>query len=182
MGRAITVSEVPQSASNPNNMSFEQREKELKAQEKAEAEVRQREKNSPFKVWAQLNIEHAKELRSLAMKNPIAHGLLYFLVEQMDNYNAVMCSYKVLEEVLDVSSATITRNIKVLKDKKFIAVLKSGTSNVYTVNHNVFWKSWGNKQRYSKFPANVILSASEQEEQVKLQIEKHKEISLKEDE
>ena len=72
-----------------------------------------------------------------------------------------MCSYTVLQEALDLSKPTITRAIRTLKELGFIAIYKSGTSNVYTVNDNVFWKSWGNKKRYSKFPANVILAESE---------------------
>ena len=82
----------------------------------------------------------------------------------MDQYNAVMCSYQVLQEVLGTSKATIQRSIKVLKDHGYIAVLKSGSSNVYAINDSVYWKSWGNQKKYSKFPANVVLAMSEQDE------------------
>jgi DNA-binding transcriptional ArsR family regulator len=126
----------------------------------------------------------------LAMKHPRALAVLYFLVDQMDRYNAVMCSYKVLEEILDVSRQTISSAVQVLREHGFIAVLKSGSSNVYAVNDKVFWKSWGSNRQYSKFPANVILSLSEQEagyqkkiafEKLKeLKNEKLKEVSLKE--
>lgn len=177
MSNSISVGET-RNILDPNSMTFEERERDLEAQARAKEKALQREKNSPFSNWAQLNLIHSKELRSLAMKNPIAHGILYFLVEQMDNYNAVMCSYQVLQDVLEISSATVARNIKTLKEKGFIAVLKSGTSNVYTVNHDVFWKSWGNKKQYSKFPANVILSATEQEQAVQLKIEKFKAVEV----
>jgi len=129
----------------------------------AEAEERKRMKQSPFSRWTQFNNEHTRELMWLAMKHPKAHAVLYFLVDQMDIYNAVMCSYKVLQEVLETSKATVQRNIQVLKDNGFIAILKSGTSNVYAINDSVYWKSWGNNKRYSKFPANVVLALSEQE-------------------
>jgi DNA-binding transcriptional ArsR family regulator len=93
-----------------------------------------------------------------------------------------MCSYKVLEEVFKVSRQTISGAIQILKEHGFIAVLKSGTSNIYTVNDKIFWKSWGTNRRYSKFPANVILSLSEQEMdyQKNVVFEKLKEVSLKE--
>lgn len=159
----ITVSDK-KDVLNPYSVTFDERALELEKQARAEAEARKREKNSPFTRWTQFNLEHTKELMWLAVKHPKAHAILYFLVDQMDEYNAVMCSYQVLQEVLEISKQTITRSIKVLRDNGFVAVLKSGTSNVYTINDKVYWKSWGNKKQYSKFPANVVLSMSEQEE------------------
>jgi hypothetical protein len=90
-----------------------------------------------------------------------------------------MCSYKVLEETFEASNRTMTRAVSVLKESGFISILKSGSSNIYAVNDNLYWKSWGNNKKYSKFPANVILSLSEQEEQAKLKvkIKKHKEVA-----
>jgi len=68
-----------------------------------------------------------------------------------------------------------------LKENGYIAILKSGTSNIYAINDSVYWKSWGNKKQYSKFPANILLALSEQEEslQTKLETVKHKEITTK---
>lgn len=172
---------------NPNSMTFDERQKQLEEEKKQEEERLKREKNSPFSRWTQYNNEHTKELMWLTLKHPKAHAILLFLVDQMDNYNAVMCSYQVLQEVLDVSSETIRKNIKILKENGFIAILKSGTSNVYAINDSVYWKSWGNKKKYSKFPANVVLALSEQDEQYQIQFQdlevtKHKEITKKENE
>lgn len=148
---------------DPCSVSFEERERQIEAEQKAETEARKREKNSPFSRWTQFNNEHTKELMMLAVKYPKAHAILYFLVDQMDNYNACICSYKVMQEVLGCGQATIARNIKILKDLGFLAILKSGNANVYTVNDKVYWKSWGNNRQYSKFPANVVLAMSEQD-------------------
>jgi Fe2+ or Zn2+ uptake regulation protein len=166
---------------NPNVVSFEERQKQLEDEEKKEQERREREKGSPFSRWTQFNNEHTKEMMWLAIKHPKAHAILYFLIDQMDAYNAVMCSYKVLEEVLNVGHATIARNLKILKESGFIAILKSGTSNVFTINDKIYWKSWGNNRKYSKFPANVVLALSEQEEEYRITFEdlkttKHKEV------
>lgn len=167
-----------------NSFTFEERKEQLKQIEENEEIVKQKEKNSPFGRWTQYNNEHTKEMMWLALKYPKAHAILLFLVDQMDYYNAVMCSYQVLEEVLNVSKDTVRRNIKILKEKGFIAILKNGTSNVYTINDSVYWKSWGNNKKYSKFPANVILALSEQDENYQISFndiktEKHKEISKK---
>ena len=149
---------------NPYSVTFDERTLQLEEEAEAEAKARKREKNSPFSRWTQFNLEHTKELMWLAVKYPKAHAILYFLVDQMDEHNAVMCSYQVLQEVLEISKPTITRSIKVLKDNGFIAILRSGTSNIYTINDKVYWKSWGNNKKYSKFPANIVLGMSEQDE------------------
>lgn len=164
----------------PGSMTFAEREAQLMAEEEAEKELHKRMKRSPFSRWTQFNNEHTKELMWLALKNPKAHAILYFLVDQMDEYNAVMCSYQVIQEVLGIGRTTAHNSIKALKDNGFIAVLKSGTSNVYAINDSVYWKSWGNKKQYSKFPANVVLSLSEQEEnlQAKVKSMKLKEVSI----
>lgn len=147
-----------------NHKTFEEREKELTKQQEYENEMREREKNSPFKNWYQFNTEHSDKMVSLALNFPKAHAILLFLLHEMDNYNAVMCSYKVFEEALGIAQATIARSIKTLKDKGFVYIMKSGSGNVYIINDNLAWKSWGTNRKYCKFPANVILSASENEE------------------
>ena len=177
----ISVGE-PVDLFNPSSMSFSERQAQLDAEKKAEEERQQREKRSPFGRWTQFNNEHTRELMWLALKHPKAHAILLFLVDQMDNYNAVMCSYQVIQEVLGIGRTTAHNSIKVLKENGFIAVLKSGTSNVYAINDTVYWKAWGNRKQYSKFPANIILSVSEQEQSIQAQIKalKHKEVTIKE--
>lgn len=157
-------------------ISFNARNNELQCLDKKREQKNKREyKNSPFKRWTQLNNEHTKELMQLALKYPKAHAILYFLVDQMDEYNAVICSTKVLEEILNVSRQTISKNIRILKEHGFIVILKSGSSNVYVINDKVYWKSWSNNKRYSKFPANVVLAFDEQEADYKENIKARKE-------
>lgn len=141
--------------------SFEERKMQIEKEKAVEEEQRKQEKKSPFKKWYQFNKEHTKDAIWLTSNHPKAYAILLFLLDQMDEYNAVMCSYTVLQEALDISAKTVQRSISVLKEKGFIAILKSGSSNVYVVNHDLAWSSWGNNKRYSKFPANVILSATE---------------------
>lgn len=138
-------------------------------------------RKSPFSRWTQFNNEHTKELIQLALNHPKAHAILYFLVDQMDNYNACICSYKTIQEVLGCSQPTVARNIKILKDSGFLVILKSGNANIYTINDKVYWKSWGSNKKYSKFPANVVLALSEQDEDYRKKIhgERLKAISVK---
>jgi len=143
---------------------FEECKKELEVDEKEKQRLKQ-EKNSPYKRWAQYNLEHTPHMIELALKSPKAYAILLFLVDQMDNHNAVVCSYHTIQELLEISQATVARSVKMLKDGNYITILKSGNNNVYTINDTVYWKSWGQNKRYSKFPANVVLSISEQDKE-----------------
>lgn len=169
---------------NLQKLDAKSRQQELKEIEEHEKKDIEQSKKSPFGRWTQFNNEHTQELIWLALKHPKAHAILLFLVDQMDGYNAVVCSMQTIQEVLAIGRTTATLAIKVLKENGFIAVLKSGKSNVYAINDSVYWKSWSNKKQYSKFPANVILSLSEQEEEVKITFKDigytlHKEVKIK---
>lgn len=152
----------------PYEVSFEQRARDLKAQEQEEQEQLKQARKSPFSKFYQINKEHSEDMQWLLDKNPKAFKILLFLLDHMDKYNAVMCSYQVLQEALGMGRTTASTAIRLLKEHGFIAVLKSGTSNVYIVNNDLAWNSWGNNVKYCEFPANIIISASEQEQRKKI--------------
>ena len=158
-----------------------QRQAQLEEEKKREKEENKRAKKSPYKNFTQVNKDYWKAEDWLMVKSLIAYRIFKFLVTNMDEYNAVICSYKVLQETFNVSQVTVARAVKLLKEKGYIAVFKSGTSNVYALNDKIVWNSWGTNYQYSKFPANVILSISEQENQVKIKALKHKMIDIKEE-
>lgn len=172
---------------NPNSITFDERKRELEELKELEENNKNREdrkrKNSPYDNWYQVNKEYYKQEDWLMSKSPIAYRIFKFLINNMDGYNSVICSYKVLQETFLVSQDTVRRAIKILKDKQYIDVYKSGTSNVYCVNKNIVWSSWGSNYKYAKFGANIILSESEQEEQAKIKIksEKIKQVTIKEE-
>lgn len=147
-----------------------------------EEEHRNSEKKSPYERWVQVNKDYYKAEDWLMAKSPIAYRIFKFLINNMDGYNSVVCSYKVLQEYFDVSQVTVARAIKLLKEKKYIEVYKSGTSNIYAVNKKIAWNSWGSNYKYAKFGANIIISESEQEKGTQSQIksEKLKQINIKE--
>lgn len=165
---------------NPNEITYDERQEEINEQEKREEEQRKREKQSPYVRWVQMNKDYYKAEDWLMAKSPIAYRIFKFLINNMDNYNAVVCSYKVLQEYFDVSQVTVARAIKLLKEKQYIEVYKSGTSNVYAVNKNIAWNSWGKNFKYAKFEANIILSESEQEQRAEIKAERVKRVKIKE--
>lgn len=146
-----------------NQKAFEKRKEELEKQKKEEEEQKKRERQSPFKSFYQVNKANSEHLRICLKENPKALEMLLFLFDNMDRFNAVVCSYKVFEEVLKIKRTRIGECIRYLKEKGFIYVYKSGTSNVYVANNNLVWSSWGTNTKYCQFPASVVLSSSEQE-------------------
>ena len=85
----------------------------------------------------------------------------------MDQENALIVSQETLSEYFGISKRTIIRQLNVLKEKGFIEIIKSGTTNVYLVNANIAWTSYANKREYAQFKANVFVSKSEQEYKIK---------------
>jgi len=168
---------------NSNTVTFEEREKQIQKEKKLEQERLKREKNSPFNSFIQVNKRTYQLEDKLMKESPLAYRIWRFLANNMDSYNAVIVSQEVLTEVFEVSRSTIYRAIRILDEGNYIKIYKSGTSNVYALNDDMVWNSWGTNKKYSKFNANVIISEDEQTEEIKkelkdLKIEKHKEVKF----
>lgn len=159
----VSVSKEPNPLDD-SSITFTQRQAMLEKEQDAIKKREKEKKHSAYTRWTQFNNDATEEMMSLALENPKAMAVLFFLVDQMDSYNAVVCSRVLLSEALGCSERTISSAVKCLKDKGFIRILKSGTTNVYTVNDKVWWKSWGSNHKYSKFSANVLVSETEQNE------------------
>ena len=106
-------------------------------------------------------------LVELQKTEPKAGALFMFFMEHMDRENALIVSIKTISEILEWSEPTVYRQIKVLKEKNLITIAKSGTSNIYFINSQVAWTTYGNKKEYSRFNASILISKSEQEYRIK---------------
>jgi hypothetical protein len=145
---------------------------EIKDQQIAEIIEYNERKKSPYRKWIQMNNdEYAREAEDwLIAKSPAAYRIFRFLVSNMDNYNAVICSYKVLQEKFACSQATVKRAIQLLKQHKYIDVARTGGANIYMINKHLYWNSWGTNFAYAEFDAKVIISASEQDDDIQTKI------------
>lgn len=121
------------------------------------------ERKSSFRSFYQINSDEASNITQLIIKEPKAAAILNFMFEMMDRTNGLVCSYAVFQNRFNISKATVQRAISVLKEGGFIYVYKSGSGNVYTVNPQLAWKSYGKNRKYCDFPATVILDYDEQE-------------------
>ena len=114
--------------------------------------------------FVQVSRQYLKQMRSLARKSPLAHEILYYLVENMGRTtNAVVVSYVTLCEITGVSRPTIGRAIKLLKDDNWIDAVKIGNATAYCVNARAFWQAGRHQKKYAIFQATIIASESEQD-------------------
>ena len=90
-----------------------------------------------------------------------ASSLLFFILEHMDNRNALACSYSVFEDYFGKHKTTIYRNLKILQDNGFLDILKMGTSNVYIVNADLAWTDKNNAKKYTKYDGKILVSKKE---------------------
>jgi DNA-binding transcriptional ArsR family regulator len=136
----------------------------LKELEEEEALLKEKElderKNKNFVMFY---CDHLDEAMWLFQKSGIASSIFAFIVKNMDNYNALVCSYKVIQERFKISSETVRVAIKLLRDNGFIDILKSGSNNVYVINPKIAWTSWENQKKYCKFDGKIIVAQSENE-------------------
>lgn len=116
------------------------------------------------KDFIQLYRNHIDDQARLAGENYTAYKMLMLLIKNMDGNNALIVSRTALSELLECTEKTISRAVKYLKENGWICVLKSGTSNVYIVNPDIAWTSYGNQKQYCKFQSNVLLSSTENAE------------------
>lgn len=129
--------------------------------DKLGGKMTEEQKNKDF---IQLYRNQVDNIATLAGENYTAYKLLMLLIKHMDGTNALCVSNNALQELLSCGKATVCRSTKYLKDNGWICILKNGTANVYIVNPEVAWTSYGNQKQYCKFQANVLLSSSENAE------------------
>lgn len=128
--------------------------------EEKDRELKQK-KNLDF---VQLYKKELKQLRSLVKLNPTAAQILLVFVEKMNKQNAVIMSYKTLEQITKKTRQTCSKAVKDLRASNFINIIKVGSANAYVVNSNVFWSTDNSiKEKFSIFTATVVACGSDQD-------------------
>lgn len=146
----------------------EARMRELAFIEEQEQLARERaKKNADFVQFSRKNMA---EYGDLIERNSVAARLLVLMAEKMDRNNSLVCSSLVLEEMTNLSRTTVYRALKLLKDERWLEVVKIGTANVYSINAGVFWTTYGDR-KHASFQATILVSSTEQEKSYKPQIE-----------
>ncbi len=124
--------------------------------------------------FSQVYDRHWATFRALVDDYPTALKVFTWLIEKADRRNALVASYATMSKGLGLAERTIRNSIGYLKEKNLITVLKSGTTNVYVLNDQIIWKDTADKKdKFSQFSAEVIITASEQEEPYRTQLIGH---------
>jgi hypothetical protein len=113
--------------------------------------------------FVQVTRGYISDMRGLARRSPLAHSMLWLLIERMNKTNAIVISQKAMSELLDAHKGSISRAAKMLSEERWVQVVKIGTSNAYVVNSQVIWRANNrNGNRYAVFNAEVIATDTEQ--------------------
>lgn len=124
--------------------------------------------------FSQVYDRHWATFRALVDDYPTALKVFTWLIEKADRRNALVASYATMSKGLNLAERTIRNSVGYLKEKNLITVLKSGTTNVYVLNDQIIWKDTADrKDKFSQFSAEVIITASEQEEPYRTQLIGH---------
>jgi len=119
------------------------------------------DKNARF---VQVSTDHLNAWGELCVEYPFAAKLLFCIVQRMGkSNNALVCSYKTLQEILGVSRTTVAKAVQHLKKNNWIAAVRIGSATAYCVNERVVWQSKRGMRKYAMFSATVVASETEQE-------------------
>lgn len=136
---------------------------EREFEETLEESLEECRKNNAYTDFMQLNKAHISDLNRLIGLSPMAARIFMFIMDNMNKANALVCSSTVLAEALDCSISAITKSLKILRDNGFIEIAKSGHTNVFYLNAEIAWQSYGKNKKYAEFcNAKVIFAETEQ--------------------
>lgn len=94
--------------------------------------------------------------------NGTALVVLHFLTARLHRgTNAVVISFDAIAKTMNITDRTVKTAIKKLAEAKFIQILKSGSSNVYVINHQVAWQG-SRGARFAAFGAELLVHEAEQ--------------------
>lgn len=157
---------------------FKRLQKLLEIEKNEEKQNEERRKNYNF---IQLYRNHIPEMRWLMTNHQLASSVLFFILEHMDNRNALVCSYSIFEDYFKKHKTTIYRNFKIIEENGFIDILKIGNSNVYVINEDLAWSDSNDKKKFAKYDGKILVSKKENKDyEYKNQFDKFKALREKE--
>ena len=89
--------------------------------------------------WLQFEKKGLQELQRLALRAPMAMGVLLYLVNNMGRSNALAVSQGAMSK-LGISVRAVAGAVATLSNHNFIEVVKVGNMNVYRINSRVAWQ------------------------------------------
>lgn len=114
--------------------------------------------------FIQFYMDNIDLVTNMIGENPTAAKIFLWITKRMDNRGALVVSQQALAEALGLHRNTVGNCTAYLKEKKALAVFKSGSTNIYAVNAQIAWKNDVPSKQYALFDAKVYISRDEQEE------------------
>jgi hypothetical protein len=112
--------------------------------------------------WLQSDKAAHQAMWKLGVKHPMALAVLHFMVSKLSRgTNGVVISAAALSKQMGIAPRTVQNTIAILRDCKFVQVLKSGNVNVYIINSRVAWQG-DRGARFASFNAQILVDESEQ--------------------
>lgn len=139
--------------------------REMDLSMKGEISEKNNELNKLNKNFIQFYEKNLSNIRVLVSKNPFACEIFLFLVEKMNNKNAIICPNKVLCETFNKSKKTVERAISHLKTHGYLHVTKAGQANVFHMNPEIVWKAWDTNKKYCEFEGQILIAKSDNQVQ-----------------
>ena len=127
----------------------------------------QKKKPTPRPPVSFLQIERSALLpwERLIATDAVAARVFLLLMHNMNRRNAIVISQATLAKMLDVTTRTVQRALKLLRESNWIQQVKVGNMTVLVVSHAVAWTDARElRGRYTTFDALVVASADEQDE------------------
>lgn len=112
--------------------------------------------------WLQSDKAAHKQMWQLGLKHPMALAVLHFMISKLQRgTSGIIISAPALARQMEISERSAKSAVAVLRDMKFVQILKSGNTNVYIVNSRVAWQ--GNRgMRHASFNAQLLVDEQEQ--------------------
>lgn len=117
--------------------------------------------------FVQVSRAELRAIADLGAKSSLALDLLMVLAQSMDKQNAVMISFKAMQQILGRSRPTLDRAVRLLREDNWIQVVKVGTANAYVLNKSVFWSDRGDKKHLASFSAQIVTTLAEQDKDLR---------------
>jgi hypothetical protein len=116
--------------------------------------------------WVQTEKRAHQAMWKLGVKHPMALSVLHFMVSRLNRgTNGVVISANALAQQMGISTRTVQSTIAVLRDCKFVQVLKTGNTNIYIINSQIAWQG-DRGSRFASFNAEILIHENEQEKPV----------------
>lgn len=145
-----------------DNLCEFSKERLLHQSGKQKKSVSIQDKKSRYNNWLQFNLDMIPQWISLNSDHPSAVNAFLFIIAEMDGYNNLMCSQRVICDAIGVSLSTVTKALVFLKKRNFLKTTKWGNTNVYHVNSEIVWKSWGANKVYAEFTEPDVLFSDDE--------------------